>query len=209
AVEGDLEENRVRCAIVARTGTTTTTAMDPIEDCARLAKQHGLWLDVDGAMAGSAMILPEFRALWRGIEGADSIVTNPHKWLGASFDCSLYYCRDPEHLVRVMSTSPSYLQTAADGRVKNYRDWGIALGRRFRALKLWFLIRSEGVSGLQARLRRDLANARWLAEQVAAAPHWRVVAPVPLQTVCVRHEPPGLAGDALDAHTRGWAERVN
>ena len=147
--------------------------------------------------------------MWDGVEAADTVVFDPHKWLGAVFDCSLYYARDPGHLVRGMSTSPSYLQTAADGRAKNYRDWGIALGRRFRALKLWFLIRSEGVSGLQARLRRDLANARWLADQVAATPHWRVVAPVPLQTVCVRHEPPGLSGDALDAHTRAWADRVN
>ena len=121
-------------------------------------------------MAGSAMILPECRWMWDGVERADSVVLNPHKWLGAAFDCSLYYVRDPEHLVRVMSTSPSYLQTAADGQVKNYRDWGIALGRRFRALKLWCLIRAEGVTGLQARLRRDLANAQWLAEQVAATP---------------------------------------
>ncbi|MCI0699765.1 MAG: pyridoxal-dependent decarboxylase, partial [Planctomycetia bacterium] len=133
----------------------------------------------------------------------------PHKWLGATFDCSLYYVRDSEHLIRVMSTSPSYLRTAADGQVRNYRDWGIALGRRFRALKLWCLIRSEGVSGLQARLRRDLANAKWLAEQVKATPNWRVVVPVPLQTVCVIHEPPGLVGEALDAHTRAWTERVN
>ena len=94
-------------------------------------------------------------------------------------------------------------------RARNYRDWGIALGRRFRALKLWCLIRSEGVSGLQARLRRDIANAKWLADQVAATPNWRVVAPVPLQTVCVIHEPPGLIGEALDAHTRSWADRVN
>ena len=117
--------------------------------------------------------------------------------------------RDPDHLVRVMSTSPSYLRTAADGVVTNYRDWGIPLGRRFRALKLWFLLRSEGVSGLQARLRRDIANAQWLADRVRETPHWRVAAPVPLQTVCVVHEPPGVAGAALDAHTRAWAERVN
>jgi aromatic-L-amino-acid decarboxylase len=137
------------------------------------------------------------------------LVFNPHKWLGATFDCSLYFVRDAEHLVRVMSTSPSYLRTAADGIVRNYRDWGIALGRRFRALKLWCLIRSEGVAGLQARLRRDMANAKWLAGEVAATPHWRVAAPVPLQTVCVIHEPPGLSGEALNAHTRAWAERVN
>jgi aromatic-L-amino-acid decarboxylase len=93
--------------------------------------------------------------------------------------------------------------------VKNYRDWGIALGRRFRALKLWFLIRSEGVAGLQLRLRRDIGNAKWLAGEVAATPNWQVAAPVPLQTVCVVHQPPGLDGDALDAHTRAWADRVN
>jgi aromatic-L-amino-acid decarboxylase len=147
--------------------------------------------------------------MWEGVEAADSLVLNAHKWLGVPFDCSLYYVRDAEHLVRVMSTSPSYLRTAADGRVKNLRDWGIPLGRRFRALKLWCLLRAEGVEGLQARLRRDMENARRLAERVRSAPGWRVLAPVPLQTVCVRHEPPGLEGEALDRHTLGWAERVN
>ena len=174
-----------------------------------MAAQHQLWLHVDAAMAGSAMILPECRWMWRGIEHADSIVINPHKWLGAAFDCSVYFVRDPQHLVRVMSTNPSYLQTAADGRVKNYRDWGIPLGRRFRALKLWFLIREQGVEGLQARLRRDLENAQWLAEQVDAAPGWRLLAPVTLQTLCVRHEPAGIRGEALDRHTLAWVDRIN
>lgn len=208
-VRADLSAGAVPCAVVATTGTTASTALDPIGPITGVAGRYGLWLHVDAAMAGSAIILPECRWMWDGIEAADSLVFDPHKWLGAAFDCSLYYARDTDHLVRVMSTSPSYLRSAADGRVRNYRDWGIALGRRFRALKLWFLIRSEGVTGLQARLRRDIANAQWLADQVAATPGWRVVAPVPLQTVCVRHEPRGLAGDALDAHTRGWAERVN
>jgi aromatic-L-amino-acid decarboxylase len=160
-------------------------------------------------MAGSAMILPECRWMWAGVEGADSLVINAHKWLGAAFDCSLYYVRSPEQLVRVMSTNPSYLQTSADADVKNLRDWGLPLGRRFRALKLWCLIREAGVSGLQQRLRRDLELARWFEAQVRAAPEWRVLAPVPLQTVCVRHEPPGLEGAALDAHTSAWAERLN
>ena len=208
-VRADLAAGKRPCAIVATTGTTASTALDPIAGIADVAGKYGLWLHVDAAMAGSAMILPECRWMWDGVERADTVVLNPHKWLGAAFDCSLYYARDPDHLVRVMSTSPSYLRTAADGVVRNYRDWGIALGRRFRALKLWCLIRSEGVSGLQARLRRDLANAKWLAEQVSAASGWQVVAPVPLQTVCVIHEPPGLVGDALDEHTRAWAERVN
>jgi aromatic-L-amino-acid decarboxylase len=147
--------------------------------------------------------------MWDGIEGADSLVLNPHKWLGVAFDCSLYYVRDPEHLIRVMSTSPSYLRSAADDKVKNLRDWGLPLGRRFRALKLWFLIREKGVAGLQTRLRRDLANAQWLLDAIRQTPHWRILAPVPLQTLCVRHEPPGLTGETLDAHTQGWADRIN
>jgi aromatic-L-amino-acid decarboxylase len=108
-----------------------------------------------------------------------------------------------------MSTSPSYLRTAADDKVKNLRDWGLPLGRRFRALKLWFLIREKGVTGLQERLRRDLANGQWLLGQIRDAPRWRVLAPAPLQTLCVRHEPPGLSGEALDAHTLAWADRIN
>ncbi len=209
AIQRDLERGLQPCAIIATTGTTATTAFDPIGPIAAIAQRYGLWLHVDAAMAGSAMILPEMRHLWAGVEGADSIVMNPHKWLGAAFDCSAYYVRDPEHLVRVMSTNPSFLQTDADGRVKNYRDWGIPLGRRFRALKLWTLILAQGVEGLQTRLRRDLENARWLEAQVRAAPNWKVLAPVALQTVCVRHEPPGLEAEALDSYTQGWAARVN
>jgi aromatic-L-amino-acid decarboxylase len=209
AVQADLAAGARPCAVVATTGTTATTALDPIEAVAAICREYGLWLHVDAAMAGSAMILPECRWMWQGIEGADSLGLNPHKWLGVAFDSSLFYVRDPQHLVRVMSTNPSYLQTAADGQVKNYRDWGIPLGRRFRALKLWFLIRLEGVERLQARLRRDIANAHWLAEQVDAAPGWARLAPAPLQTVCVRHEPAGLAGEALDAHTLKWVGQIN
>jgi aromatic-L-amino-acid decarboxylase len=209
AIEADLERGLTPCALVATAGTTTTTALDPVHGLAEIARRYDLWLHVDAAMAGSAMILPECRWMWHGIEAADSLVLNAHKWLGAVFDCSLYYVRDPEHLVRVMSTNPSYLQSAEDSRVRNLRDWGIPLGRRFRALKLWCLIREYGVEGLQARLRRDIANAQWFAEQVHGAPTWRVLAPVPLQTVCVRHEPRGLEGEALDRHTRDWVDRVN
>jgi aromatic-L-amino-acid decarboxylase len=197
------------CAVVATTGTTTSTALDPVEKLAVVAAAYGVWLHVDAAMAGSGMILPECRWMWQGIEGADSLVLNPHKWLGIAFDCSLYYVRDPEHLVRVMSTNPSYLRSPADTQVKNLRDWGLPLGRRFRALKLWFAIREQGVAALQDRLRRDLANAQWFADQVRGAGNWSVLAPVPLQTVCVRHQPPGVEGEALDRHTLDWADRVN
>ena len=208
-ISDDVAQGRKPCAVVATTGTTTSTAFDPIEAIARVTASHGIWLHVDAAMAGSAMILPECRHLWQGVEAADSLIVNPHKWLGAVFDCSLYFVRDPEHLVRVMSTTPSYLKSAADGRVKNYRDWGLPLGRRFRALKLWFLIREQGVAQLQARLRRDLDNAKWLEQEIIKTPDWNVLAPVALQTVCVRHEPPNVTGDALDKHTLEWATRLN
>ena len=208
-IEADLAAGIVPCAIVATIGTTATTAVDPVAAAAAIAKQYNLWLHVDCAMAGSAMILPECRWMWEGIEGADSLVINAHKWLGAPFDCSLYYVKDAEHLVRVMSTNPSFLQSSVDGTVKNLRDWGIPLGRRFRALKLWFLIREQGVSGLQQRLRRDMQNALHLAELVTATDGWRVLAPVVLQTVCIRHELTGMNLDELDRYTKAWAEAVN
>ena len=208
-MKDDIDNGRRPCAVVATTGTTTSTAFDPVDAIARVTQPHGVWLHVDAAMAGSAMILPECRHLWEGVEAADSLIVNPHKWLGAVFDCSLYFVRDPEHLVRVMSTTPSYLKSAADGRVKNYRDWGLPLGRRFRALKLWFLIREQGVEQLQARLRRDMQNAAWLAEAVAKTPQWKVLAPVALQTVCIRHEPANVTGTALDTHTLEWAAQLN
>ena len=208
-IEADIAAGSKPCAVVATAGTTATTAFDPIAAIAETTRRHAIWLHVDAAMAGSAMILPECRSLWDGVEAADSLIVNAHKWLGVPFDCSLHYVRDPEHLVRVMSTNPSYLQSSHDADVKNLRDWGIPLGRRFRALKLWFAIREQGVAALQARLRRDMANARWLADQAAATPDWRVLAPVRLQTVCLRHDRPGLSGKALDAHTKAWAERIN
>jgi aromatic-L-amino-acid decarboxylase len=209
AMRADADAGLRPCAVVATTGTTATTAIDPIAACADAAAAHGAWLHVDAAMAGSAMLLPECRPLWHGVERADSIVVNPHKWLGAAFDCSVFWVRDDQLLVRALSTNPSYLRTDVDDRVRNYRDWGIALGRRFRALKLWSLLRTHGAERLRARLRRDLANARWLADQATAAPPWRVLAPVPLQTVVLRHEPPGLLGDDLDRHTLAWLARVH
>jgi aromatic-L-amino-acid/L-tryptophan decarboxylase len=209
AIEADVAAGLKPCAIVAAVGGTATTSIDSLAPIADLAERHGLWLHVDAAMAGSAMILPECRWMFEGIEAADSLVVNAHKWLGAPFDCSLQYVRDEQHLLRVMSTNPSYLRSAVDQEVRNLRDTSIPLGRRFRALKLWFLIREQGVSGLQARLRRDMANARWLAEQVDATPDWEVVAPVVLQTVCLRHAPLGLEGESLDAHNRAWADALN
>ena len=208
-IKDDIARGYLPSVVVATIGTTAGTAIDPIDQIAEITKRHKMWLHVDSALAGSAMILPECRYLWRGIEEADSVVLNPHKWLGAAFDCSVYCVRDPEHLIRIMSTNPSFLQSSMDGEVKNYRDWGIPLGRRFRALKLWFMLREQGVEKLQARIRRDMDNAKWLAAQVSQCPDWKVVAPVTLQTVCIRHEPAGLSGQQLDDYTKAWAERLN
>ena len=216
-LEADVAEGRRPAAVVASVGTTGTTAVDPLVQIIPLARQYGTWVHVDAAMAGSALLLPEMRWLIDGVEGADSLAWNPHKWLGTVLDCSLLYVADPGHLIRVMSTNPSYLRSAVDGEVTQYKDWGIPLGRRFRALKLWFHLRLDGVEAVRARLRRDLDNARWLAEQVSSTPGWRVLAPVNLQTVVLRHEPAGLVSgpgavldaDALNAHTLSWADSVN
>jgi aromatic-L-amino-acid/L-tryptophan decarboxylase len=209
AMAADVAAGRRPAAVILGIGTTGTTAFDPIAPVVEIACEFGAWVHVDAAMAGAAMLLPEMRHLFDGIEGADSISWNPHKWMGTALDCSMYLTRDPEHLIRVMSTNPSYLRSAADGQVTQYKDWGIQLGRRFRALKLWFHLELDGVDAMRERLRRDLDNARWFADQVAAEPGWRVLAPVPLQTVCIRHEPDGVEGDVLDAHTLAWVDRIN
>jgi aromatic-L-amino-acid/L-tryptophan decarboxylase len=209
SIQKDIANGLRPCAIVATTGTTSTTALDPIAAIANLARKYNIWLHVDAAMAGTAMIIPEYRGMWTGIEEADSLVLNPHKWLGVVFDTSLFYVRDSEHLIRVMSTNPSYLQTAHDAEAKNYRDWGIPLGRRFRALKLWFLIRDQGVTGLQTRIQRDMDNAQWLKNQISQDENWQILAPVNLQTLCVRHVPPGLSGEQLEHHTLDWVTQLN
>jgi aromatic-L-amino-acid decarboxylase len=217
ALEADAAAGLRPAAVVVTVGTTGTTAVDPLAQIIPLARRYGAWVHVDAAMAGSALLLPEMRWLADGVAGADSLAWNPHKWLGTVLDCSLLYVADPGHLIRVMSTNPSYLRSAVDGEVTQYKDWGIPLGRRFRALKLWFHLRLDGVEAIRARLRRDLENARWLAEQVSSAPGWRVLAPVTLQTVVLRHEPAGTVSEtgavldpgALNAHTLAWADSVN
>ena len=217
AMAADVAAGRRPAAVVVAVGTTATTAIDPLAELAPIAAAHGAWVHVDAAMAGSALLLPEWRAMIDGIDGADSLSWNPHKWLGTILDCSLLYVRNPDELTSVMSTNPSYLSSRVDGEVTQFKDWGIPLGRRFRALKLWFHLRLDGVESMRTRLRRDLANAAWFGEQVAARPGWRVLAPLTLQTVCLRHEPEGLVGPdgevsdgaALDAHTLAWAAAVN
>ena len=208
AIADDLARGRKPMCVVATVGTTSTTSSDPVPAIAAIAKKHGVWLHVDAAYAGPAAILPEFRHLLAGSEGADSLVLNPHKWMFIPVDLSVLYIRDMEVLRRAFSLSAVYLELA-DEPVHNYMDYGLQLGRRFRALKFWFALRNYGAEGMRARLRGHIALAQEFAEWVNAEPDWEVMAPHPLSVVCFRHAPRGLDGEALEAHNQRILEDVN
>jgi aromatic-L-amino-acid decarboxylase len=198
-------------AVVATVGTTGVTAIDPVPEIARVCEREGLWLHVDAAYGGSAAVIPEMRHVLDGCERAHSLVVNPHKWLFTPIDCSALYTRRPDLLRRAFSVVPDYLTTAHGDEVKNLMDYGIALGRRFRALKLWFVLRWFGAEGIADRLRAHLALAREFAAWIDAAPEFERLAPVPFSVVAFRHAPASLAGDepALDAHNARVLERLN
>jgi aromatic-L-amino-acid decarboxylase len=179
----------VPLAVIATIGTTSSTAIDPLEEISGICQRENIWLHVDAAFAGSAAILPEVRWILKGIEGADSYVFNPHKWLFTNFDCSAYFIRDREALLRTFEILPEYLKTREVSPVNNYKDWGIALGRRFRALKLWFVIRHLGVAGIQEKLRLHLSLAKTFSVWIDTHPDFERLAPVPLNTVCFRYHP--------------------
>ncbi len=209
AVRADLAQGLRPACVVATVGTTSSTAVDPLPAIADVCRRHDVWLHVDAAYAGSAAIVPELRWVLDGVAGADSLVLNPHKWLLTNFDCSAYYVRDPDALLHAFQASPEYLRTAYDPAVVNFRDWGISMGRRFRALKLWFVLRSYGVEGLQAMIRRHVALARELEGWIRADPGFEVVAPVPLGLVCFRHVRPAVSDEELDQLNQRLLERVN
>ena len=192
AIESDLKVgNKPICAIVTL-GTTGVTAIDPLKDIADICSRYNIWLHVDAAFAGSALILPEYRWMIKGINNADSFVFNPHKWLFTNFDCSAYFVKDKFSLLRTLQVVPEYLRTQNQGRVNDYCDWGIPLGRRFRALKLWFVLRSYGVEALQAKLRNHIRMARELAEKIHQEDDFELVAPVTMSLVCFRYKPKGI-----------------
>ncbi len=186
AIERDLAAGLRPFCVCATVGTTSTTSIDPVPAIADIAERYGLWLHVDAAYAGSAAIVPEFRYLLAGCERADSLTTNPHKWLFTPVDVSVLYSRHPEMLRRAFSLEREYLQTAADPRAMNYMDYGVPLGRRFRALKLWFVMRYYGHEGLAAIIREQIGWAQELAVQIDAHPRFERMAPTPLSTVCFR-----------------------
>jgi len=205
AIAEDKAAGRIPCCVVATVGTTGSTAIDPVPALGELCRREGIWLHVDAAFAGSAAILPELRWILDGAELADSLVFNPHKWLLVNFDCSAYFVRDRNALLRSFAASAEILKAGFDDKVANYRDWGIQLGRRFRALKLWFVIRSYGVAGLQALLREHIRLGKLFADWVTRDPRFELMAPAPLATVCFRQR--GTADP--DALNQGLLARLN
>ena len=209
AITDDRAAGCTPACVVATIGSTSSTAVDPLAVVAEICRRHGVWLHVDAAYAGAAAIVPELRHHFAGIEHADSIVLNPHKWLLTNFDCTAYLVRDVEALLRACRISPEYLRTSYDPEVANFRDWGIQLGRRFRALKLWFVIRSYGVEGLRAVIRRHVALAQELAGWVRDEPDFELMAPVPFGLVCFRWRPAGRSEAELDRLNEALLVRVN
>lgn len=190
--------------VCATVGTTSSNAMDPLREIGALCREYGVWLHVDGAMSGTAALCPEFRGFQEGLEFADSYCFNPHKWMFTNFDCDCFYVQDRAHLIRTLTILPEYLRNQAteSGAVIDYRDWHVQLGRRFRALKLWFVIRHYGVEGLRHHIREHVALAQEFARWVEQSPDFELAAPAPLNLVCFRH----TAGDELN---RELLDRLN
>lgn len=193
AIDEDIEAGHVPICVVPTIGTTSSSSIDPVDAIADICEKHGIWLHVDAAYAGSAAIVPEMQHLFKGWERADSIVTNPHKWLFTPFDLSVLYCRDLSDLKQAFSLVPEYLKTNDESTVKNGMDYGIQLGRRFRALKLWFVIRYFGRQGLIDRIREHCRLANLFASWVEESPDFELLAPVPFALVCFRACPPDVA----------------
>lgn len=195
-IKKDLEDGFAPLCVVSTIGTTSSTAIDPISAIGKICKRYNLWHHIDASYAGAALLLPEMRWMNEGVEMADSFVFNPHKWMLTNFDCSAYFVKNKKALIDTFSIMPEYLKTPEDHLVNNYRDWSIPLGRRFRALKLWFVIRSYGVAGLQTIIREHIRIGQWLKEEIENDPNYEVLAPVPLNLVCFRYRPEGVTDES-------------
>jgi aromatic-L-amino-acid/L-tryptophan decarboxylase len=209
AIRKDRAAGRVPAGVVATLGTTGVGASDPLRGVGEICREQRLYLHVDAAWAGSALLLEEQRSLIDGAEHVDSFVFNPHKWLLTNFDCSAHFVRDPSALVRTLSVLPAYLHSRETGAVIDYRDWGVPLGRRFRALKLWFVLRSYGVEHLQAMLRNHIAWTAELGERIAAEADFELVTPPRLALLTFRYHPRGLDDEALDQLNERLLHTVN
>ncbi|MCW5851110.1 MAG: aminotransferase class V-fold PLP-dependent enzyme [Anaerolineae bacterium] len=211
AIQADIAAGYRPMAVTATVGTTSTTSIDPVPQIAQVCQKYGVWLHVDGAYAASAAVIPEWRGILAGVEQADSFVFNPHKWLFTPVDCSVLYCQRPDVLKRAFQLSLDILSNREDDVVTNFMDYGVQLGRRFRALKLWFVLRYYGQQGLAERLAQHIQMAQDFAAWVDASPDWERLAPTPFSTVCFRAQPAALAQDEAGLETLNIAleERIN
>ncbi|WP_282608631.1 pyridoxal-dependent decarboxylase [Pelagibius sp. Alg239-R121] len=207
AIARDRAAGLLPTGIIACVGGTSVGATDDIAEICRIARDHDLYVHVDAAWAGSAMICPEFRSLWQGVELADSVVFNPHKWLGASFDCSAHFIRNPDSLVKTLAIQPEYLKTHGQDGIINYSEWSVPLGRRFRALKIWFLIRAHGLEGLRRMIRNHVAWSEQLAQKIAAENNFELVTDPMLSLFSFRYAPPNI--DDLDALNLQLVNAIN
>jgi aromatic-L-amino-acid decarboxylase len=210
AIVEDRAAGATPVCVVATLGTTGVGAVDPLRAVGAVCRRQDVFLHVDAAWAGSALLLPEHRWMLDGVEYADSFVFNPHKWMLTNFDCSAHWVRDPDALVKTLEIVPAYLNTRERGHVIDYRDWGVPLGRRFRALKLWFVIRSYGVDGLRAVIARHVALAEELESWIVAEPDFELLAPRSLALLNFRHHPRGIEDPAeIDRHNEALLETLN
>ena len=207
AIVSDKQAGFLPAGIIASVGGTSVGGTDDIKAVCAVAARHGLYVHVDAAWAGSAMICPEFRHFWEGIENADSIVFNPHKWLGAQFDCSAFFVRDPDSLVRTLAIQPEFLKTHGAEGIINYSEWSVPLGRRFRALKIWFLLRAYGLEGLRGMIRNHVRWAEKLAARLGRESDFRVTSAPMLSLFSFRHEPQDVAD--LDQHNLRLINAIN
>jgi aromatic-L-amino-acid decarboxylase len=195
AIKNDIKAGFTPCCVVATIGTTGCTAVDPVRSIGNICRNYNLWLHVDAAFAGTALVLENMRAFADGLELADSYVFNPHKWMFTNFDCSAYYVADKETLLKTFEILPEYLKTRSRGLVNDYRDWGVALGRRFRALKLWFVLRNFGVSGIKEKVQLHLDLAKWLTSQIELSNNFELMVPTRFSLVCFRYKPQGVTDE--------------
>jgi len=209
AISSDRKNGHTPCCVVATLGTTGTTAIDNLKAIGKICHENGVWLHVDAAMAGTALILPEFQWMLEGKEYIDSFVFNPHKWMFTNFDCTAYFVKDAASLIRTFEILPEYLKTRTRGKVNDYRDWGVPLGRRFRALKLWSVIRTYGVEGLRNTVRNHIAIASELAAKISKEADFEILAPVIISVVCFRYIPKGFNEEQINSINETLNHQLN
>jgi len=208
-IELDIENGKIPTCVIIAIGTTGTVAVDPLKEIAVICKKYDIWLHVDAAYAGTALLLPEYRWMSEGIEDADSFVFNPHKWMFTNFDCTAYYVKDTLSLIKTLEVLPEYLKTNTRGMVNDYRDWGVPLGRRFRALKLWFVIRSYGLEGLREKLRKHIQLNTYFAEEIADWGTIEIMQDPILNFTCFRYIEAGLDLKATNLKNKEILDQIN